>query len=173
MKQLSAFLLALTVACSAPGLSKEQIQDPSLVGKACKVDPIGFDRKLVVRSPLVSFPSGDVLPATAQLIGILDDGQTTFSVFLVRGGSSWRWIRVAPDVTLPGDTTIPAVRVSTDVGYRGSVTERFAWPLTRGQVEEFGRAGFLGDITAGPRVSFPAALFSGFLMRWDDEVARL
>lgn len=175
MKLLAAAAGLLVLAsCRAPGLTQDQIRDPSLVAQACEVDPIGFDRRLVVRSPAVSFPSrGDVFPASARLFGIRDDGTTSFTMLIVRSGADWRWIRVSPDLTLPGDTTVRAARVGTDVGYGGSVSESFAWRFTRQQLEAFARDGFVGDIAAGPRVSFPAALFAGFLSRWDEEAGAM
>lgn len=165
--------LLVLASCRAPGLTQDQIRDPSLVAQDCQVDPIGFDRRLVVSSPVVSFPSGDVFPAVARLVGSLDDGATTFAMLLERGGASWKWIRQRPDLTLPGDTTIRALQLSTDVGYGGSVTERFAWPLTRDQIEAFADQGFVGDVAGVARVSFPSALFAGFIARWDEEVGAM
>jgi hypothetical protein len=163
-------LLALS-SCQLPGsalLSTEQFQDPAYIGTNCTVSPMGFNRQLVVRAPAVGIP---VLTGFAQanLQGLSDDGHTSLYMVLTRRGSSWYWLKVPPSITLPNDTTIEAVRMTTDVGYGGSVSESYMWNFTREQVEEFSQTGLLGDIQGGQRVGFTAAYFSGFLQRWDAE----
>jgi hypothetical protein len=162
-------LLALS-SCQLPGsalLSAEQFQDPAYVGTNCTVSPMDFKRQLVVRAPAVGIPVMSGF-AKANLQGLSDNGQTSLYMVLTRRGSSWYWLKVPPSITLPNDTTIEAIRLTTDVG-GGSVAETYMWNFTREQVEQFAQTGLLGDIEGGQRVGFPAAYFSGFLQRWDTE----
>ena len=129
---------------------------------------MGFDRQLVVRAPAVGIPC-PVGRAQANLQGLSDDGKTNFYMSLNRRGSRWYWLNLAPSVTLPNDTTIKAIKLSMDVGYRGRVSENFIWMFSRKQMEQFAETGLIGDIRGGERTSFPAAYFSGFLKRWDAE----
>jgi len=169
---LAAIVAALALSsCQLPGsalLSAEQFQDPVYIETNCAVDPIGFNRRLVVRAPAVGIP---VMTGYAQanLQGLSDDGKTSLYMVLTRRGSSWYWLKVPPSIALPNDTTIEAIRLTTDVGYGGSVSETYMWNFTREQAEQFAQTGLLGDIQGGKRVGFPAAYFSGFLQRWDAE----
>ncbi len=169
---LSAIPLLLALSsCQLPGhalLTVEEFSDAAFIEMHCQVDPMGFDRQLVVRAPAVGIPASGGY-AKANLQGLSDDGQTSLYMVLNRRGSSWYWLQLPPSLTLPNDTTLEAIKLTTDVGNGGWVSETYMWMFTREQVEQLAVSGLLGELRGGERIAFPAAYFSGFLSRWDSE----